>query len=110
MSKYGNIRTTVDNIVFDSQKEANRYCELKLLEKADVIFNLELQPKFVLQPGYEKNGKKVRAITYKADFSYWDHSMKKWIAEDVKGCRTQVFDLKAKMFEYKYPDIELRII
>ena len=46
MSKYHNIKTVVDNIKFDSKKEANRYTELKLLERAGKIFALALQRKF----------------------------------------------------------------
>src|SRR5574344_1314908 len=48
--KYRSKRTVVDGITFDSKKEANRYCELKLLEKSGEIKNLELQKKFVLIP------------------------------------------------------------
>lgn len=40
-SKYKAKKTIVDNITFDSKKEANRYCELKLLERAKVISNLQ---------------------------------------------------------------------
>ena len=109
-SKYNAKRTTVDGITFDSKKEANRYKELKMLLKAKKIKELELQPKFELQPHYKRNGKTVRAITYIADFMYLDTKSGKWIIEDVKGARTEVFNIKKKMLEYRYPDIELRLV
>lgn len=73
MSKYGNHKTTVDGITFDSQKEVNRYCELKLLQKAGEITELELQKEFVLIPNQYIDGKLVeRKCSYKADFYYFD--------------------------------------
>ena len=97
MSKYHSRKTAVDGIVFDSAKEARRYVELKLLERAGKIRDLKLQPEFVLQPGFRKNGKTYRQIAYKADF-----------IEDVKGLKTPVYCLKRKLYEYKYPDSEIR--
>ena len=49
-SKYGAKKVTVDGITFDSKKEANRWCELRLMERAGVITGLERQVKFVLIP------------------------------------------------------------
>jgi len=66
MNKYRNIKTTVDGIRFDSKREAERYSELKLLERAGIITDLKLQPKFELIPKHNGN----RALTYIADFSY----------------------------------------
>lgn len=106
--KYGNKKTVVDGITFDSKKESQRYCELKLLEKAGEITELELQPKFLLQPPFKKNGETHRAITYTADFTYW--SQGEWVVEDVKGMETEVFKLKRKLFEAKYPDLALKIV
>lgn len=109
MSKYKNKKTIVDNIKFDSKAEANRYIELKLLEKSGKISDLELQPKFELQEKYINNkGEKVRAITYKADFCYLEGN--KIIVEDVKGVETKEFKIKRKLFENKYRDIDFRLI
>lgn len=109
MSKYRNKETIVDNIKFDSKAEANRYIELKILAKSGHIKQLELQPKFILQEKYINNkGKTVRAITYKADFSYIEKG--KLIVEDVKGMETKEFKLKKKMFEYKFPEIDFRLV
>ena len=46
--KYNAIPTTVDGIRFASKREARRYLELKLLQKAGHISDLELQPRFRL--------------------------------------------------------------
>ena len=108
MSKYYNKKTIVNGIQFDSKKEANRYYELALLERAGVISNLELQPKFLLQEGFAKDGKRYRKIEYVADFMYQENGQT--VVEDVKGKETEVFKLKHKLFEYKYPDLELKII
>ena len=107
-SKYHSKKITIDDIQFDSKREANRYSELKLLEKQGHIKDLELQHKFELQPGFKKNGKTYRAITYIADFVYMDLRTNKNIVEDVKGFKTETYKLKKKLFEYTYMDLELR--
>lgn len=108
MSKYNNKKTQIDMYVFDSAKEAKRYKELKLLEQAGEINNLELQPHFLLQESFRKNDKTYRKIEYVADFKYTENG--KTIVEDVKGLQTEVFKIKHKLFEKKYPELELRII
>ncbi len=108
MNKYRNKKVIVDGEEFDSKKEGNRYKELKLLLKAGKISNLELQPRFLLQDGFKKNGRTFRKIEYIADFKYIENG--KTIVEDVKGMQTDVFKLKHKIFEKVYPDLELRII
>ena len=100
MRKYRNKKTQIGMYVFDSIAESKRYKELALLEKAGQIKGLELQPKFLLQEGFKKNGKTYRKIEYIADFMYIENG--KVIIEDVKGMETDVFKLKRKMFEYKY--------
>lgn len=107
MSKYYSKKVVVDDITFDSKREADRYIELKLLEMAGKIKDLKLQHQFVLQPPFKKNGKTIRAITYIADFTYFDLEKMKNVVEDVKGYKTDVYTLKKKMFEYKYPDLTI---
>ena len=104
MNKYSNQKVVVDGITFDSKLESRKYIELKLLEKAGYIKDLELQVKFELQEKYMKRGKTVRAINYIADF---DIKKGKKIIVDTKGFRTDVYKLKKKIFEYKYPDLEI---
>jgi hypothetical protein len=103
MSKYHNKKTVIDNITFDSKKEANRYVELKLLEKSGKIKHLTLQPKFLLQEDFIYKGEKIRKICYVADFQYKDKG-NNTIVEDVKGMKTQSYLIKKKIFLYKYRD------
>jgi len=98
--KYNNTKTIVDGIKFDSKREASRYSELKLLERAGEITDLILQPKFELIPKYEINGRKVRKIEYIADFQYVENG--KTIIEDAKGFKTKEYLIKKKLFEFKY--------
>ena len=106
--KYNAKKVKVDGIEFDSKKEAKRYFELKILEVAGVISNLILQPKFLLQESFERDGKKYRAIFYIADFEYIEDG--KRIVEDVKGVKTDIYKLKKKMFLKKYPQVVFKEI
>ena len=106
--KYNAKRKSIDGIVFDSLKEAKRFTELKMLEKAGSIKNLELQPRFLLQESFKKEGKTIRAIYYVADFSYFQNGNR--CVEDVKGFKTDVYNLKKKLFLKKYPDVVFREI
>ena len=109
-SKYKNKKIIIDGIKFDSKKEGNRYIQLKTLEKEGLIQELKLQKEFLLQPAFKKNGKTYRKITYKADFCYFSVKEGKYIVEDVKGFKTEVYKLKKKIFEYVYKDLELKEI
>ena len=94
MTKYNAIRTEVDGIVFASKAEAKRYSQLKLLERAGEIKNLELQPSYDL----EVNG--VLICRYVADFRYMVRGGQK--VEDVKGVKTPVYKLKKKLMKAIY--------
>jgi hypothetical protein len=88
---------TIDGIVFASKKEAKRYAELKLLEKARVITGLECQPSYEVQI----DGKKF--CTYTADFLYYDKTGV--VIEEVKSTGTRkdaAYRLRKKAFELKY--------
>lgn len=98
-----------DDIVFASKMEAKRYDQLKLLEKAGEIQELQLQPRFTLLPAFERHGIKYKAIVYVADFAYYDCKTKKRVCEDTKGYETAIFKLKRKLFAYHH-NMELRII
>lgn len=108
MNKYRNKKVQIDNYILDSIAESKRYKELVILQRAKKIENLQLQPKFLLQESFKKNGKTYRKIEYIADFMYEENGQV--IVEDVKGKETEVFRLKHKLFEKKYPELELRII
>lgn len=89
--KYNNVPTVVDGRRFDSKKEAARYGELKLLQAAGHIADLACQPPFALVVNGVKVGK------YIADFVYRDCATGERVYEDVKGVRTAVYKLKAKL-------------
>jgi len=101
--KYGNQKTVIDGITFDSKKEGNRYAELKMLQMAKEISQLEVQPRFDCRI----RGKHI--CNYFADFKYYDHKQNIWVVEDVKGVQTAVFKLKKKLVEALYP-IEIVIV
>ena len=106
--KYKNKKTQVDMYLFDSVLEAKRYKQLALLERAGEIKNLKLQVPFLLQESFRKNGKTYRKIEYIADFVYEENGQT--IVEDTKGIKTDVFKIKQKLFEYKYPNLSLKIV
>lgn len=104
MNKYNAIKTTIDNVTFDSKKEGARYIQLKLEQKNGDIKDLELQPRFtLLEAGINSMGKKYRKIEYVADFKYYDVKEGLWCVEDVKGMRTDVYKIKVKLFWSMFP-------
>lgn len=104
-SKYHAQKTTVDGVTYDSKKESKRAQELHYMEKCGAIKDLQEQVRFILQDEYVNNeGKKVRPISYVADFTYTQNGQK--VIEDTKSpaTRTQVYLLKKKIVMYKYPE------
>ena len=108
-------------IKFQSQKEARRYDELMLMRKAGTIRDLKLQPQFTLQESYvTPDGNRIRAIIYKADFSYeeqitthfvesrtnyhYDDTSWQFVVEDVKSkaTKTRVYGMKKKLLREKF--------
>lgn len=99
-NKYHNKKVTVDGITFDSVKEAHRYSELILLQRAGKIKDLRRQWKYVLIPSQyaEVDGKRKcieRECTYVADFVYLQDG--EIIVEDTKGFRTPEYKIKRKL-------------
>lgn len=94
----------IDGHKFPSLKEAKRYNELKLLEKAGKIKNLELQPKFEIIPKQKYRGKTLRKAEYTPDFKYLDIDNNEWVIEEVKGMPTVDYVLRKKLFILKYGD------
>ena len=108
MSKYRAKKTVVDNITFDSIAESKYYEQLKWLLQAKQIKSFKLQPKFLLQDGFKKNGVTVRKIEYRADFEV--HNLDGSIEiVDVKGVETKDFIIKKKLFLNKY-DLPLKLV
>lgn len=108
MSKYNNRKTEMDGIKFDSKHEAVRYIELKYLQRVGEIRDLQLQYPFELIPAQkDEKGKTVeRAVTYRADFVYYDKSGN-LVVEDAKGVRTELYRLKKKLMRY-FKGIEIK--
>ena len=107
-SKYGNKKTEIDGITFDSKKEANRYADLKICERCGIIKNLQRQVKYTLIRGqrWRSDGKKHRDTIYIADFVYEDMDGN-IIVEDVKGFRTDAYRIKRELMKMLY-DIEVQ--
>lgn len=112
-NKYQSIKTTVNGITFDSRKEARRYQELLLLQRAGVIRDLKMQVKYVLIPAqyevyerYGKNGQRLKdgekliekECAYFADFVYEENG--KMVVEDTKGVKTKDYIIKRKLMLY----------
>lgn len=101
-SKYHARKTVVDGITFDSRREAKRYGELKLLERAGVIRDLKRQVRYELIPAFDVGVKHYRPTSYVADFVYTDCKTGAEVVEDCKGFRTDIYRLKSKMFAHKF--------
>lgn len=115
-SKYYNIKTkTLDGLVFDSTKEARRWEQLLLLQKAGNITDLKRQVAFEIIPAqyetyprYSKKGERLkdgrrlieRKVEYVADFVYTDTDTGETVVEDTKGVRTADYIIKRKLMLY----------
>ena len=108
MSKYGNKKIQTPDGTFDSKKEYARWQELKLLEKARQIYDLERQVRFVLIPSQrDEKGKVIeRECSYIADFVYIANDGSGWfkVVEDVKSpiTRTPEYRIKKKLLLKEY--------
>jgi hypothetical protein len=97
--KYGAVSTVVDGIRFASKREAKRFAELKLLEKAGEIVNLKRQVRYKLQ----------METVYVADFTYsWKHGGGE-VVEDSKGYATREFKRKAKLMKQQH-NVDVRCV
>lgn len=101
MSKYHAKKIVVDGEEFDSKKEAARYQELKLMQRAGLISMLTRQPEYELIPTQKRNGRVVeRALKYKADFTYMENGEP--VVEDVKGMKTREYIIKRKLMLWEF--------
>ena len=108
-NKYKNKKTTIDGFKFDSEMESHYYLYLKQLKEIGEVVDFVLQPTYLLQEGFNLNGKRIRPITYKADFKiiYKDGHEE---VIDVKGKLTEEFKIKRKMLLYRYRDINFKCV
>jgi len=104
-NKYGNHAVRVDGILFDSQREAARYQELKLLAEAGRISSIEIHPGFplIVKELHRVDGPEILHTVgmYHADFKYRDHRLGQWVIEDVKSkpTKTEAYQLRKKIVE-----------
>lgn len=99
-SKYKNEKITYQGEEFDSKKEFEYYLILKDREKRGEISRLSRQVPFEIQPDFvTPDGKKIRAILYYADFTYYENDRLHIV--DVKGYRTEIYKLKKKLLAYQ---------
>lgn len=110
MNKYRNTPTTRVTpsravLRFDSQKEARRYDFLIERERRGEIRDLRLQVDFTLQEAYtDTEGRRVRAIRYRADFTYHEGAKGVQVVEDVKSraTRTREYAVKKKLLKDRF--------
>lgn len=100
-SKYRNVRTVVDGLTFDSKREAGRWVELKLLERAGLIADLERQVRFTLlgPEGKPLIYRSKRVLSYVADFTYTDVASGRDVIEDSKGARDRAYLIKRAIMD-----------
>lgn len=105
-AKFGNVKADG----FDSKLERDHYNKLLLREKAGEIHGLERQKPFVLQDKFRTaDGEAIRAITYIADFYYFDKDGREYV-DDAKGFLAQHSAIKVKMFKNRYRDIKFTLV
>ena len=110
-TKYNSQKVTVGGETFDSHKEYRRFWELKLLQRAGRISDLQRQVEFVLIPtqrepdvigprgGVKKGLLLEKECTYYADFVYINDKGEK-VVEDTKGVKTEAYNIKRKLMLY----------
>ena len=95
-SKYGNKKTELDGLKFDSKIESKRYLQLRSMLEDGHITELQMQVKYkLIGSQLKEDGKKERPLAYIADFVYKVNG--KTIVEDVKGMRTGEYIQKRKL-------------
>lgn len=109
MPKYWNKPTEIDGYKFDSQAEANYYLVLRSRLQAGEITDLAVHPPYeIVEAWRDPQGKRQRAIHYEADFAYTESGVR--VVVDVKGVRTPVFKLKARLFQMRYPELKFELV
>lgn len=99
-SKFKNKKVKINDKVFDSMAEGDRYVELNLMQRAGEISGLKLQPEFVIIDEFKIRKRSVAKTIYRADFMYIKSD--DCIVEDVKGKKTMDYMLKRKLFLQRY--------
>ncbi len=104
-ARYSNVKKVeYDGHKFDSARERDRYIDLRFMERAGIIKDLELQPRIPIVIGGievrfppKANGARGAVMVYVADFRYYDLERARKVIEDVKmqsGFRTEIYKTK----------------
>ena len=114
-SKFHAYKAMVDGIQFDSLNESRYYVQIKQIRDCKqpteygILLSFEMQVPYEIVPSFLKNGHRIRKMEYLADFVlHYDSGRTRVI--DVKGVETDVFKLKKKLVEYKYPEVEIECL
>jgi hypothetical protein len=107
--KFGNKKTVVDGHTFDSKREAARWCELRLLQRAGRISELQRQVVYELAPGVKFEGAKRAqpALRLVVDFQYREAG--RLVLEDIKGVVTTAFTIKRHLLKARI-GLDVRVI
>jgi hypothetical protein len=111
-NKMGNQKIVIDGMLFPSIRQANHYCELKILRDQGEIVDFLCEVNFPVSDGYYKDGKWVRPIVYRADFVVIKQkrvnisTVCEIQIHEPKGHRTRAYINKRKLFEKRYPEYE----
>jgi hypothetical protein len=115
--KYNNQRCVYEGITFDSLREKDRYIFLKYMVRQNVIYDLEIQPKYILEsedkgPLVVKSETRKTKLTYTADFRYKLTLTNEEVVEDVKSIATMeeyAFKVKRAIWEWLHKK-ELKVV
>lgn len=105
-NKYNNKKTEYNGELYSSKREAEKAMELDIMKKSGEVKSWTPHPKYLLIKRFIKNGKIYRPTHYIADFyvEYYDGRIE---VIDIKGFRTEGFNIKCKLFNSLYPDLKL---
>jgi hypothetical protein len=106
--KYSHNQVCVDGYLFDSEQEADYYRLLKDKQAHGYINELKPHPTYVLIPPFFYEGKQIKGVEYTPDFTYIENTG--LVAVEVKGYPTPDFELRVKLFKWKYPGIHLIVM
>jgi len=102
--KYKAQKTVENGIVFDSKREATRYLQLKMLENAGVITDLESNAERIKlkkkKIRYELKKRNGNICHYEPDFTYYEKG--EFCVEDAKGFKTPIYIQKKKLMLKQY--------
>lgn len=107
--KYRNVLCEADGIKFKSKLERQRYLDLRALEHAKLVSDLQVHPRFAINWPNGSAGRPVKICDVELDFAYYDNVRKKRIFEDTKGRDNPMSQLKRKLVQAAHA-IEVELV